>query len=185
MGDHRTHGLTWADLQQFPENDGLRRELIDGELLVSPSPVAAHQHVVTCILFELMTYLEPLGGRVFPAPLDVVFGESNVVEPDVLAFLAEHLDRIRDGYPRSAPDLVVEVTSPSTNGVDRLRKRALYERFGVPEYWIVDLDDDALEAYVLDDDGSYGTPRRYGAGDTVTATAIPGFSAPYERLVGR
>lgn len=185
MGDHRTHGLTWADLQHFPENDGLRRELIDGELLVSPSPVVRHQRVVLHIGSELLQFLRPRGGEAFVAPLDVVFDDSNVLEPDVLGFLAEHLDRIRDGYPRAAPDLAVEVTSPSTKGIDRLRKRAVYERFGVPEYWIVDLDDDVIEAYLLDAEGRYGAPHRYGPGDTVTATAVPGFAAAYETLVPR
>lgn len=182
MGDHTTHGHTWADLQRYPE-DGLRRELIDGDLLVSPSPVSRHQWVVMCIARALFDEVVPNGGRVFAAPLDVVFDDSNVVEPDVLVFLAEHLDRIRDGYPRAAPDLVVEVTSPRTKGVDRLRKRALYERFAVPEYWIVDLDDDVIEIYVLGEDGRYGAPRRCGPGDTISATAIRGFNSPYEGIV--
>jgi Uma2 family endonuclease len=81
------------------------------------------------------------------------------------------------------PDLAVEVSSPSTRGVDRLKKRALYERFGVPEYWIVDLDADVIEAYVLAD-GRYGEPpRRFSSGDVVTSAVIDGFSRPFDELV--
>lgn len=173
--------LTWDDLLRMPETVQ-RQEIIDGELFVTPSPLERHQWVVTCMSAAFLKVVGNLGGRVYGSPLDVVFDQRNVVEPDVMVFLPEHLDRIRDGYPRAAPDLAVEVSSPSTKGRDRIRKRALYERFGVPEYWIVDLDHDLIEAYVLRR-GAYGDPRTFRPGDIVTAAVLPGFAVDFGDLV--
>lgn len=171
--------LTYDDLQQFPD-DGLRRELIDGVLYVTPSPVTRHQLTVGNLVGLLYAHAQAHGGVVLPAPYDVMFSVHDVVEPDVL-FVIDPA-RLGDKNLKSAPDLAVEVSSPSTKGRDRIKKRALYERFGVAEYWIVDLDHDVVEAYVLRD-GSYGDPVRFGSGDTVTAVAVPGFSAAFDRLV--
>lgn len=181
MGHQSTTGLTWSDLQRMPE-DGKRREIIDGVLYMTPSPTTRHQLTVVKIARHLDEHAEAVGGLALVAPLDVVLDHRNVVEPDVLFFNPEHLDRIQDGYPRAAPDLAVEVSSPSTKGIDRIRKRALYERFGVAEYWIVDLDHDLIEAHVLRD-GLFAEPVRFGPGDLVRSEAVPGFAAPFERLV--
>jgi Uma2 family endonuclease len=181
MGHQSTTGLTWSDLQRMPE-DGKRREIIDGVLYMTPSPTTRHQLTVLKIGHALHDHAEATGGLALVAPLDVVLDARNVVEPDVLYFNPEHLDRIQDGYPRAAPDLAVEVSSPRTKGMDRIRKRALYERFGVAEYWIVDLDHDVIEAYVLRD-GVYAAPAQFERGDVVHATAVPSFAAPFERLV--
>lgn len=181
MGSESTVGLTWADLQQFPE-DGKRREIIDGVLHVTPSPLTRHQRVVGRIFRTFAEILEPLGGEAFGAPLDVIFDQFNVVEPDVLA-IAPGRDRLPgDQHVHVVPDLAVEVSSRSTKGVDRIKKRALYERFGVREYWIVDLDHDAIEVYALGE-GGYGPPARFTTGDVVTSTVVPGLAAPFEQLV--
>lgn len=171
--------LTYDDLQQFPD-DGLRRELIDGVLYVTPSPVTRHQLTVMRLVGLLFQYSEVHGGVPLPAPYDVIFSVHDVVEPDVL-FVVDPA-RLGEKNLQTAPDLAVEVSSPSTKGRDRIKKRAQYERFGVPEYWIIDLDHDLIEAYVLRD-GRYGDPVVFRRGDTVTSAALPGFSAPFDRLV--
>lgn len=79
--------------------------------------------------------------------LDVVLSQHDVVQPDVCVFRAEHVGRTRDGYPRAAPDLVVEVSSPGTRRTDLGPKKDLYERYGVAEYWFVDLDVERIEVY--------------------------------------
>ncbi|MEX2552885.1 MAG: Uma2 family endonuclease [Actinomycetota bacterium] len=71
------------------------------------------------------------------------------VEPDVLFVRADHVDRVENRYVRGAPDLVVEISSPSTRRLELVRKRDLYARFGVPEYWYVDLEAELLEVYAL------------------------------------
>ena len=181
MGSESTVRLTWADLQRFPE-DGKRREIIDGVLHVTPSGFIPHQRAVGRIFRAFAVALEPVGGEAFGSPLDVVFDDRNVVEPDVLAFMPERAGLIGDRHVYITPDIAVEVSSRSTKGVDRIKKRALYERFGVREYWIVDLDNDVIEAYVLQD-GQYGPPRRFTAGDLVTSAVIEGFAVPFEHLV--
>src|SRR5438876_1690277 len=125
-------GLTYQDIVDLPEE---RRELLDGELFVTPSPATRHQEVVGELHFRLRLYLEDRPGKVFVAPLDVLFSDTNVLQPDVMFVTEERLPRIEKNFVRSAPDLVIEVSSPSRRRLELVRKRELYERFGVPEFW--------------------------------------------------
>ena len=174
-------GLTYTDLQAFPE-DNLRRELIDGELIVTAAPRTRHQRVVANLTFHLGLYSRQHGGDVFPAPTDVYFSDSNVVEPDVLFVRVENLGKIESGFIRSAPDLVVEVSSPSGRKLELVRKRELYERFGVPEYWYVDIEVDQVHLYRLAD--GYGVARVVGRGQTIECPSVPGFSIGVDDLLG-
>jgi Uma2 family endonuclease len=175
-------GLTYDDLAAFPE-DNLRRELIDGELIVTAAPATRHQRAVAALTAELYQWPKANGGLVLPAPTDVCFSHTNVVEPDVLFVTADHLDRVERPFIRSAPDIVVEVSSPSTRRLELVRKRELYERFQVPEYWYVDLDADRLEAYRLDD-GRYATPRLLGRGERLETDQLPGFGIDVDEVLG-
>ena len=112
MAVRASSGFSYADLADFPD-DHLRRELIGGELIVTPAPRTRHQDVVLFLATELTLYVRGHGGRTYAAPLDVVFSDDNVVEPDVLYLGADHLDRIGEKYVHGPPDLVVEVSSPS------------------------------------------------------------------------
>jgi Uma2 family endonuclease len=176
---------TYDDLERFPD-DGLRREIIDGELFVTASPVPRHQRVVTTLIGELYQYTKSHGGEVFPAPLDVYFSEENVVEPDVLFIAAAHAERIEKKFVRDAPDIVVEVSSPSTRRLELLRKLRLYERFGVPEYWYVDLEADRVEVYALGEGGgeAYAGPRVLARGATLQSPIVPGFALTVDHLLG-
>ena len=175
-------GLTYQDLQAFPE-DNLRRELIDGELIVTAAPVPRHQRVVAELLTELRLYCRQHGGEALPAPLDVYLTETDVVEPDVLYVRPENLGRFEKRYFRSAPDLVVEVSSPSTRRIELIRKRDLYERFGVPEYWFVDLDADRVEVYRIEE-SRYARPVLFVRGDTLGTPQAPGFAMGVDDLLG-
>ena len=172
---------TYADLQAFPE-DNLRREIIDGELFVTAAPRLRHQGVVATLTYLLMAYSREHGGQVFPAPTDVFFSDTSVVEPDVLFVRGDHLDRLEERFVRSAPDLVVEISSPSTRKLELVRKRDLYERFGVPEYWYVDLDADLIQVYRLD--AGYGIARVWGRGDAIEADSLPGLSLSVDEILG-
>jgi Uma2 family endonuclease len=177
-----TTGLTYDDLLGFPD-DGLRRELIDGELFVTPSPIVRHQDVVTTILVALVLYARERGGKALPAPMDVFLSARDVVEPDVLFLTAANLSKAERPFIRGAPDIVVEVSSPSTRRHDLVRKLALYERFGVPEYWFVDLDADRVEIYRLEG-MSFGAPLLLGRGDHLTSPLLRGFDAEVAELLG-
>lgn len=149
----RERPFTYADLQDMPD-DGMRREIINGELVVSPAPTPGHQRVLRSIFRLIDSYaLANDAGEVFFAPVDVLFSRFNVVEPD-LVFLSNTKPRIPSDQQAIdvPPDLVVEVISPSTRGTDRVRKLALYAGAGVREYWIADPRDRALTILSLTGD---------------------------------
>ncbi|HSK21848.1 MAG TPA: Uma2 family endonuclease [Egicoccus sp.] len=178
-------GLTYDDLWALPQDDGLRRELIDGELFVSPSPVRRHQRAVARITAALLAHVDGHGGEVQPAPADVYFSDRTVVEPDVVYVGAARVDQLTDErYVDIAPDLLVEVSSPATRRLDLVKKRALYERERVAEYWFVDLDADVVDVYRLDPDGHYGAPTTLGRGEVLTCLAAPGFELDVDRALG-
>lgn len=140
--------MTWDDLLKMPE-DNLRREIIDGELIVSPSPFVVHQRVLRKLLRLIDNYLEdhPIG-ELFVAPLDTVLAQKQVLQPDLLYVSNEHAG-IVTRWVFGAPDLAIEIISESTRRRDEVRKRELYEQFGVPEYWIVDPEADHVTVYRL------------------------------------
>jgi Uma2 family endonuclease len=176
-------GLTVADLEAIPE-DMVIRNLIDGELFVTPTPTTRHQRVVIEIIWALRGYATTHQGQVLTAPCGVYLSDRNVPEPDVLFLLKEHCDRIGERYIEGPPDVVVEVSSPSTRRLDLMRKRELYERFGVPEYWFVDLDEDHFQIYVLQD-GRYPKPVITKREEVLRSATLPGFAAAVDDLLVR
>ena len=115
-----TTGLTYQDLLELPESASTRYELLDGELLVAPAPAIRHQRCVARITAALLAYVSAHGGEAVPGPVDVYFSEQTVFEPDVVALCAEHAGRVEERRIVGPPDVVVEVSSPSTpRGPDR------------------------------------------------------------------
>lgn len=167
-------GITVADLDEMPE-DMVIRHLIDGELFEVTPPTIRHQQVVVRLIAAFAAWAETTGAQVLAAPTGVRLSQRDVPEPDVLIVTAEHVGRLGERYVEGPPDLVVEVSSPSTRRLDLVRKRRQYERFGIPEYWFVDLDADRVEVYTLDRD-RYLPPTMCGADDVVRATAVDGLS---------
>lgn len=176
--------LTCDDFVHFPD-DGKRHELIDGSHYVTPSPNIRHQ-VISGRLHALMwMYLDshPIG-HVFHAPLDVVFSDIDVVEPDLL-----YVSNLRAAtviapmHARGAPDLVVEIASKGTRKRDETIKRRLYERDGVAEYWVVDQDIDVVRVYRREGD-VFNRPSvlTREAADVLTTPLLPGFELPLERI---
>ncbi len=178
----KTTGLTYEDLRSFPDDD-LRREIIDGELFVTPSPIRRHQRAVARLTGALLAYEEHHGGEVYPAPMDVFFSDTNVVEPDVLFLRHESLPGTDPEKIVAVPDLVVEVSSPSTRRRDLGLKKDLYERFGVAEYWFVDIEAERVEAYRLRE-GRYGPPEILRAADVLTSPVLPDFAFDLSTILG-
>ena len=176
--------LTYDDFLLFPD-DGKRHELIDGEHYVTPSPNIRHQTILGNLHFLMRAWLEqhPVG-RVFMAPLDVVFTQFDVVEPDLL-FVSRHraADILTAKHVTGAPDVVVEIGSRSTRKRDETIKRRLYERSGVSEYWIVDPDLDVVRVY-RHRDGRFDRPveLRADAGDVLTSPHLDGLEMPLGRV---
>lgn len=175
-------GFRYADLALFPE-DNLRREIINGELIVTAAPATRHQSAVANIVGGLLAYRRAHGGKVFPAPTDVFLSDDNVVEPDVLFVTAEHIDQVEERYVNGSPDLVVEISSPSTRRLELVRKRDLFSQFGVPEYWYVDLEADRVEVYRLGE-GPYGAPILFYTGQVLETPVLPGFAISVEEALG-
>lgn len=139
--------ITWRDVLEMPE-DGKRYEAIGGELYVSPPPKLPHQWVSARLFAELYDLLvRPGYGQVFHAPIGVEFPTEEGVQPDILFVSKERLRILREDGIEGPPDLVIEILSPGTARRDRTVKRYLYERQGVPEYWIVDLDAKQVEVW--------------------------------------
>jgi Uma2 family endonuclease len=149
--------FTYADLLDTPD-DGKRREIIGGDLLVSPAPTADHQRVLRRLILLLSCFEhESQAGELFVAPFDVVFGPNDVVEPD-LVFIASDRGRVpgKQNKFEGPPDLVVEVISPTSRRIDFVKKMALYARGGVPEYWIADPEYQTFFVHTLESE-SYVT----------------------------
>lgn len=173
----QTTRWTYDDYVKLPD-DGNRYEIIDGELFVNPSPVPRHQDIVLNLAIALRLYFHALGGgKVYISPLDVVLAEDGVVEPDLVVIKSERASIIGDRNVKGVPNLVIEVLSDGTRRVDEGRKRKLYERSGVDEYWIVDPEIELVKLY-----------RRTGAafatateisnddGGVITSPLLPSFS---------
>jgi Uma2 family endonuclease len=173
---------TYADLATFPD-DHMRREIIDGELIVTPAPRTGHQRAVGEIFIELGLYARQHGGEAFVSPTDVFFADDNVVEPDVLFLVPAHVDHVEERYISGPPDIVVEVSSPSTRHIEIVRKLRLYERFGVREYWYVDLQAGRIEIHRLVD-GGYGVPTLLLRGNVIRSDIVPGFELPVDQVLG-
>jgi Uma2 family endonuclease len=119
------------------------------------------------------------GGEVFVAPLDVVFSDLDVVEPDLLYVSRQRAGIVTDQHVRGAPDLVVEILSPGTRKTDEMTKRKLYERFGVSEYWVVDPELDAIKIYRRVDDAFVRAAElSMEHADALTTPLLPQFSVP-------
>jgi Uma2 family endonuclease len=133
------HRWTYSDLVALPD-DQLRHELIDGEHFVSPSPATAHQEISVNLLRALLRHVDGSGaGKLLHAPFDVRLSPHTVLVPDLVYFTADRFARVvNEKHATAAPDLVVEILSPGTRRRDMGRKRAVYDREGVREYWMVD-----------------------------------------------
>ena len=152
---------TYADYAAVPE-DGQRYEVVSGVLYMSPSPNVEHQRIAKMIVAVLSRFVEHTGlGEVFQSPLDVELSAGNIVQPDVFVLLNEHSDRVMETRILGAPDLVVEIASPSTARHDLSKKLDAYARAGVPEYWVVTPGSRTVEVLVLEGYvyGSYGLFR--------------------------
>ena len=173
---------TFAEYRALPD-DGQRYEVLDGELVVVPSPNRRHQSIIVDLVLLLRPWLDAHGsGALLIAPLDVRLHECTVCQPDLLVIAAADLERHPEGYVDGPPLLACEILSPSTRGRDLIRKRELYARFGVPWYWIVDPDGRSIEELRLDGD-AYVTVRRAVVPERFEPALFPGLAIELEGLL--
>ena len=187
LRDDRHH--TYADYLGWPED--ARYELIDGEAwLMAPAPALDHQDIAGEIYHQLRNQLDGQPCRPFIAPVDVRLPRGDesddaidtVVQPDVLVVCdAGRIDR--RGI-RGAPDWVAEVLSPATAAHDQIVKRRIYERAGVPEYWLVHPQDRTVTIYTLAA-GQYGKPAIFELKGETPVGVLPGVAIAWDALVAR
>ncbi len=175
--------FTYEDYRHTPEDQ--RYELLDGKLIVAPAPNLGHQRIDTRLGALLHTFTQEKNlGEVFHAPCDVVLSNTDVVQPDLLFVSHERAHLLLGGdNVLGAPDLAVEILSPSTAGRDRKLKRALYAKHGVKEYWLVDPDARTVTVLRLDA-GAFEVVALYGEGQTMTSPALAGFTADLNEIFG-
>jgi Uma2 family endonuclease len=167
--------VSYADLERAPE-DGRRYELYDGEVFVVPAPLPRHQVSQQLVLEVLRGYAAQHGGFVVTSPIDIVFSDYDVLQPDVVFFRRERQHLIDlDALIRDVPDLCVEVLSPSTAAADRGRKMQMFARYGVPEYWIVDPGAETVEVHRLGN-GVYIVTSVARGGDVIVSPTIDGLT---------
>jgi Uma2 family endonuclease len=171
----RSHPLTYDNLQELRERTNDRLELIDGEVYVTPAPTRMHQ-LVSRRLNELLlqVVVRQGAGEFFYAPYDVKLADGSIVQPDLVAVTRDRLAVFTESGSDGGPDFVVEIVSPSTGRSDRVIKRDLYARHGVPEYWLVDPDARTVTIYSEPREGQYRRERV--TTDTAVSVTFPGLS---------
>lgn len=132
--------------------EGTRAELINNQLFMSPAPTTIHQKVIVTLTGQFYNYInEYKNGEVLVSPVDVFLDAKNAVQPDIVFVANENASILKDDGIHGAPDLVIEVLSPGTEKHDLNKKKKLYEKSGVKEYWIVDPITKESQGYQLKD----------------------------------
>ncbi|MBF0510012.1 MAG: Uma2 family endonuclease [Deltaproteobacteria bacterium] len=166
---------------QYPEFD--LTEIINGEEIVGPSPFSYHQQIVFDFGLYLRLYVDTLGlGRVYISPLDVIFEEGvNVLQPDIIFIKKENLAIAQD-WIRGVPDLVVEVVSKGSVSKDMATKKDIYQKYQVPEYWIIIPAMEAVQVFVLED-GVYRLHSFAEGEGRVRSMVVEGFELDIKKLL--
>jgi Uma2 family endonuclease len=173
--------FTYEDYLELPD-DGKRYEIIDGELYMATAPSPNHQLIINNFLFALTFYLKshPIG-KVIPSPLEVFFSKTNLAQPDIVYIGNERLNIIKPEQVKGAPDLVIEVLSPSTEKRDRTVKLKMYAKFGVQEYWMAKEKTATVEIFRLQG-GKLVPVAQLGKSDVLTSPLFPGLEIPLSEI---
>ena len=177
-----TTKYSYREYQYFPDN-GMRHEIVDGDHYMSPAPSTKHQTVSRRIQFQLYAQIELKGlGQVFDAPTDVELSPHDIVQPDLLVVLQKNLRIVSTKRIRGVPDLIIEILSDSNPDHDRVLKLEMYQRAGLPEYWIVDPEEEFVEAYVLAEGRLklVGTHR-----ESIQVATMSGFEVDLKQVWGK
>ena len=173
--------LTYEQFRQLPE-DGKRYELIRGEVHVTPAPTTRHQWVVHNLDLSLGPHVERTRlGQVLTAPLDVRLSEETALQPDLIFVSNAKAGIILEVYIAGAPDLVVEVLSPSTPAHDRATKLPIYAKAGVPEVWLIDPQAKTVEVLKLEG-RKYLVDSILAKDQALNSELFPGWELPLKDL---
>jgi len=179
-------GYTYKDYLEVPEEPGYRFEILEGILIKEPSPSIHHQRVASALYRQLANFFDGFDpeGELFFAPLDVTLTPGNVLQPDLLFVSGARKEIMREERIDGPPDLVVEIMSPTNRRKDRLRKMEIYRKAGIPHYWLVDPEENTLEAFMLTGK-SYALAAACGPGDTFINSEFPGLDLDLDKVFYR
>lgn len=167
--------LTYQDYLQIPD-DNLRHEIIDGHHFVTSSPVTNHQGISGNLSFILFQWVKAHQlGQVYTALIDVVLSKTDILVPDLIFISKSRLQIITEKNIQGAPDLIVEILSPSTSKRDLGIKKKTYEKFGVEHYWIADPVQKTVQTFHLENN-RYVLPTTFTLKETLTSSLFPGLS---------
>ncbi|RLE13973.1 Uma2 family endonuclease [Candidatus Aerophobetes bacterium] len=172
--------FTYQDYLLLPEDK--RYEIIEGELIIVPSPGFTHQSISGNLGFLLRRFIrEKKLGIILNAPMDVVLSEENVVQPDILFISKKRASIITEKNIQGAPDLVIEILSPNTKKKDSILKRKLYAKFGVKEFWLVDPEKKEIEVLTFKKEGFERTGL-YHQDEVLISPLLPGLKIPLREV---
>ena len=174
---------TYDDYRRLPD-DGWRYEVIRGRLYMAPAPRPRHQKTLGRLHLAFSRFVDARDlGELYLAPIDVILpGLAMPVQPDLSFIRKNRLAIVTDDGVEGAPDLVVEVLSPSNWLADRRVKLEVYAAAGVEEYWIVDPDDGTIEVFVLDR-GSYALLDKRALGESIRSRLLDGFEVVLDEVL--
>lgn len=172
---------TIKDYKLLPE--GAPYQLIEGELVMTPSPTTFHQIISGNLFGKMRDMVKEKGaGLVLFAPLDIYLDDENVFQPDIVFIPKQRRDIIRDDGIHGAPDMVIEILSPSTAYYDIKKKFKIYEKFGVKEYWIVDPEMKGVELFSLTEQAKFLLSAALAEQGTVRSGILAGFEITLEEI---
>ena len=166
---------TYEDYGRLPDN-GMRYEVIRGELYMSPAPRPIHQKISVALTYIFCDFVEAHNlGDVYHAPIDVNLPNlTSPVQPDLLFVASDNLNIVKDTRIEGVPDLIVEILSPSNPDHDQKTKFEVYASAGVREYWIVNPDKCIIDIFVLRGQ-AYAPLGSFGLGDEINSEVLPNF----------
>jgi Uma2 family endonuclease len=174
---------TYEDYLKTP--DDMRYELIEGDLIMIPSPETRHQRIAGRLFVNIFTYVkEHNSGEVFISPFDVYLDNENVVQPDILFVLKERINIIGEKNVQGAPDIIIEILSEGNAYRDTIQKKKLYARFGVKEYWIIAPEDEMVEIYQLKNKGEYQLYKTYIKKGVIESFILSGLHIDLNEIFG-
>jgi len=173
--------LDIKDYKLLPE--GAPYQLIEGELIMTPAPGPLHQMISANLFKKLSKFIDEKGiGIVLYSPVDVYLGEKNAYQPDIAFISKEETEIIKEDGIYGAPDLIIEILSPSTAYYDIKKKYRVYERHGVKEYWLVDPEMRGVEVFLLNDKGEFSLSLKVYEKGTIKSTVLRGFEFSIDEI---
>jgi len=166
---------TYDDYRTLPD-DGKLHQIIEGKLYMTPVPTPEHQDILLNLATSIRDFAKKHRlGKVYTAPIDVILSMTDVIQPDIIFVAKDRLRIVTEKNIVDAPDLIIEIISPSTESIDRNKKFSLYEKHGVKEYWLADPARKEIQQYLLKE-SSYHLTSTSAAAQKLSSEVLAGFS---------